>query len=70
MIFLYGIEFTSPDLFLQLCQVVQMILRQVLQLDQPSCKSAGAVSTIEAEHSSCTIIPAGCLLHCRVFLDR
>ena len=69
MIFLYGIEFTSPDLFLQLCQVVQMILRQVLQLDQPSCKSAGAVSTIEAEHSSCTTICTNNTKHRGIFLD-
>ena len=64
------IERTCLDKLSCFRQVFQMILRKILQLNIASCPATCSWCAIKAEHSSCTMIPAGCLLHCRVFLDR
>ncbi|OPZ72385.1 MAG: hypothetical protein BWY83_00682 [bacterium ADurb.Bin478] len=44
-----------------------MVLRQILQLDQPASPAPGAVGTIELEHASAPTVSADTVLHGDVF---
>ena len=45
-----------------------MVLREVLQLDEPACPAAGAVGSIELKHPSGSAVFTGGVLHSLVFL--
>ncbi len=53
--------------FPRLLQVGEMVLRKILQLNQPSCPAATSIRTVKLEHAVATAIGADGILHRLVF---
>ena len=60
---------TGADKGTCLSQIREVVLRQVLQLDQPSCPASCAVGSIELEHATGTAIGADSRYHRLIFPD-
>ena len=51
-----------------LVQILHVVLRQVLQLDEPACPSAAPVGAVELKHAPAATILTDSILHGLVFL--
>ena len=65
-----GIEITVSYKRPCIGEILHVILRQILQLHEPSGKAAGTVGTVELEHPSAPVIPAGGILHGLILFHR
>ena len=66
----HSLEVTAANKPTGFCQILQVVLGQILHLNDAACPSACAVSTVKLEHTSGTAIGANRSLHYLVLLYR
>ena len=64
-----SVKVTCPDKPSGFGQIVQMILREILHLNDATGPPPGAVGSVELEHTSCAVIGADGGLHCLILFN-
>ena len=65
----HGIVISGTDKGAGFCEIRDVVLRKVLQLDQTAGPSAGTIGTVELKHTVNTSVRAHDVLHGLIFSD-
>ena len=64
-----SVKAACPDKPSGFGQIVQMVLREILHLNDAACPSPGAVGSVKLKHTSCAAIGADGGLHCLILFN-